>query len=39
MINVQGDSGGNVGRHSIGYCDKIHMNIGIILNGYRDIAL
>jgi len=42
-INVQGDSGGKVntleGTVSVIVIKKIHMNMGIILNGYCDMAL
>jgi hypothetical protein len=40
---IQGDSEGKVvilGGDSIGYCEKnVHINEGLILNGYRDIIV
>jgi hypothetical protein len=40
---IQGDSGGKVnvlGDDSVGNCDKkVHVNMCLILNGYRDRAV
>jgi hypothetical protein len=40
---IQGDSGGKVtilGGDSIGHCEKkVHMNMCLLLNGYRDRAV
>jgi len=41
--DIQGDSGGKVnilGGDSIGHCEiKVHINMFLFLNGYRDRAV
>ena len=43
ILYIQGDSGGKisiVGGDNIGHCEKnVHMNMCLILNGYRDTAV
>ena len=43
ILYIQGDSGGKVsivGGDNIGHCEKnVHMNMCLIVNGYRDTAV